>query len=292
MISGTLVSPWAIGIPEGCPAAERSRARADFRTFVPLKLRAVTTADNDPEGDLRPRPATPQVVGDCDRRWTCGAASILRDVNARVRPAVWLLISLALLIVAGLGLHALATLMPGQDLALVRDAAGDRTPLMTALAHGASWLGRSSVLVPAVLVIALAAILLRRPLDALALIVGIVGAIVIQNVDKALIGRPRPPVHRLEAVSGTSFPSGHATEATAFFLVLLAVTLSGPLPRWARSVTAGVTIVIVAAVALSRVYLGVHYPTDVVAGMLLGGSWGVLATIALRRPSGHSHLRS
>ncbi len=212
-------------------------------------------------------------------------------MNAARRPAV-LLIALALLLVAGLGLHALATLMSGEDLALVRGAAGDRTPLLTALAHGASWLGRSSVLVPAALVIALAAILLRRPLHALAVILGIVGAIVIQNVDKALVGRPRPPVHRLEAASGTSFPSGHATEAAAFFLVLLALTLARPLPRWARSVAAGATIVIVVAVALSRVYLGVHYPTDVAAGMLLGGSWGVLAAMALRRPSGDSHLRS
>jgi membrane-associated phospholipid phosphatase len=213
-------------------------------------------------------------------------------VNAPARPAVWLVISLALLIVAGLGLHALATLMPGLDLALVRGAAGDRTPLLTTVAHGASWLGRSAVLVPAALVIALVAIVLRRARNALALIVGIVGAIVIQNLDKALVGRPRPPVHRLEAVSGTSFPSGHATEASAFFLVLLAMTLSCPMPRWARSIAAGVTIVIVTAVALSRVYLGVHYPTDVAAGMLVGGSWGMLAATALRRPSGHSHLRS
>jgi undecaprenyl-diphosphatase len=212
-------------------------------------------------------------------------------VNALARPAFWLLISLALLILGGLGLHGLATLMPGEDLALVRGAAGDRTPFLTVLAHGASWLGRSAVLVPCAVVIALVAALLRRPWRGLAVIVGVLGAIIIQNVDKALVGRPRPPVHQLEAVSGTSFPSGHATEATAFFLVLAAVLMPGSAPRWVRPLVAGTAIVIIVAVALSRVYLGVHYPTDVVAGMLLGGSWGMLTATAVSA-SGHSHVRS
>ncbi len=212
-------------------------------------------------------------------------------MNALARPAVWLLISLAVLIAAGLGLHGLATLMPGEDLALVRGAIGDRTPFLTAGAHGASWLGRSAVLVPAGIVIAVVAALLRRPSRGLAPIVGVVGAIVIQNADKALVGRPRPPVHRLEAVSDTSFPSGHATEATAFFLVLAVVLMRGSDALSARLLVPGTAIVIVVAVALSRVYLGVHYPTDVAAGMLLGGGWGVLTATALGA-SGHSHVRS
>lgn len=204
---------------------------------------------------------------------------------------VWLLISLAMLIVAGIGLHGLTRLMSGEDLALVRGAAGDRTPFLTALAHGASWLGRSAVLVPAAVVIAVAAALLRRPSRGLAVLTGVLGAIVIQNAVKALVGRPRPPVHRLEAVSSTSFPSGHATEATAFFLVLAVVLVRGSHSLSARLLVPGAALVIIAAVALSRVYLGVHYPTDVVAGMLLGAGWGVLTATAFTA-SGHSHLPS
>ena len=212
-------------------------------------------------------------------------------MNALARPAVWLLISLAMLIVAGLGLYGLTTVMPGEDLALVRGVAGDRTQFLTALAHGASLLGRSAVLVPAAIVIALVAVLLRRPRAGLAPLAGILGAVVIQNADKALVGRPRPPVHRLEAVSSTSFPSGHATEATAFFLVVAFVLVRDSHARSVRLLVPVTAIVIIAAVALSRVYLGVHYPTDVVAGMLLGGGWGVLTVMAFSA-SGHSHVRS
>ena len=212
-------------------------------------------------------------------------------MKALARPIVWLLISLALLIVAGLGLYGLATLMSSEDLALVREAAGDRTPFLTVLAHGASWLGRSAVLVPAAVVIAVAAARLHRPLRWLAPLAGILGAIVIQNAVKAIVARPRPPVHRLESVSSTSFPSGHATEATAFFLVLAVVLVRGSHALSVRLLLPGAALVIIAAVALSRVYLGVHYPTDVVAGMLLGGAWGVLTARAFTA-SGHSHVPS
>jgi undecaprenyl-diphosphatase len=210
-------------------------------------------------------------------------------VNALARRAVWLLVSLAVVIVAGLGLRSVSTLFSGEDLTLVRGLAGDRTAWETALAHGASWLGRSSVLVPAAVVIAVAAAWRRRASRGVAVVVGMLGAIIIQNVDKGLIGRPRPPVHELERVSGTSFPSGHATEATAFFLVLAIVLMPGLARRWARLLAGGVTIAVIAAVALSRVYLGVHYPTDVVSGILLGGTWGAITAMVID-PSGDSHV--
>lgn len=219
-------------------------------------------------------------------RGGCARASILGGVNPVAHRAQWLPAWLIALAVAGLGLHLLAMLVPGEDLTLVRDLAGDRSPALTALAHGASWLGRSVVLVPAAIVIALGATALRRPLHGVAVLVAILGAIVLQNADKAIIARPRPPVHRLEHVSSTSFPSGHATESTAFFLVLAAVLYTGVASWWARRLVAATTLVIIAAVALSRVYLGVHYPTDVVAGMLLGGAWATI-TAATLIASGH-----
>jgi undecaprenyl-diphosphatase len=210
-------------------------------------------------------------------------------VNALARRVVWLLVSLAVVIVAGLGLRSVSTLVADEDLTLVRGLAGDRTAWETVLAHGASWLGRSSVLVPAAVVIAVAAAWRHRAPRGVAVVVGMLGAIVIQNVDKALIGRPRPPVHELERVSGTSFPSGHATEATAFFLVLAIVLVPGISRRWVRLLAGAATIAIIAAVALSRVYLGVHYPTDVVSGMLLGGTWGAITAMVIR-PSDDSHV--
>jgi undecaprenyl-diphosphatase len=214
-----------------------------------------------------------------------------RGVDPIARRVVWLTAGLIGVILAGLGLRLLAMLVPREDLALVRDLAGDRSSALTALAHGASWLGRSAVLVPAAIVIALGAAAVRRPLNGLAVLTAILGAIILQNADKAIVARPRPPVHRLEHVSSTSFPSGHATESTAFFLVLAAVLCAGVVPSWARRLVAATTLVVIAAVALSRVYLGVHYPTDVLAGMLLGAAWATITAVTLTTSS-HSHVRS
>jgi undecaprenyl-diphosphatase len=195
----------------------------------------------------------------------------------------WLLVSLPALVLAAVGLRGLSTLVRAEDLTAVRDLAGARTATLSTIAHGASWLGRSWVLIPCALVIALAAIALRRP-AAWMIVVGTVGAVILQNAAKALIERPRPPVHRLEQVSGTSFPSGHATEATAFFVLLAVWMLRSPRSGPVRAAVVVATIAVIGAVATSRVYLGAHYPTDVVAGIVLGASWAVLTVAAYGRP--------
>ncbi len=199
----------------------------------------------------------------------------------RFARALWLPIALVALVVVGLGLRGLSTLVAGGDLAVIRDLAGDRAAVWTACAHGFSWLGRSAVLIPLSAVIALLGAARGRPGRGLAVISGVLGAVLLQNLDKALIGRPRPPVHQLERVSGTSFPSGHATEATAFFVVVLVTSLASARSPWLRFAAVAGAIVVTGGVALSRVYLGVHYPTDVLAGMLLGGAWGASCALVL-----------
>jgi undecaprenyl-diphosphatase len=186
--------------------------------------------------------------------------------------------------VIGVGLRSLSTLMSGEDLALVRDLANERTGVLTALAHGASWLGRSYVLLPCAVAIAGCAIAFGQRVKGLVMIIGVVGAVIIENVDKLVIGRPRPPGPRLEHVSGTSFPSGHTTQATAFFLLLLVALLSGRRPRSLKLLAVLATALVIGGVAWSRVYLGVHYPSDTIAGILLGGAWSLVAAAILLRP--------
>jgi undecaprenyl-diphosphatase len=204
----------------------------------------------------------------------------MRSGDSRAR-GIWLVAALSSLIVIGVALRAVATLACSQDLALVKSLAGDRTSLLTALAHGVSVLGRSYVLVPCAAVIAVVAAARGRRLQGLVLLVGVVGAVIIQNVDKAIVGRPRPPVTRLEHVSSTSFPSGHATESTAFFVLILLAVSCGSGSRALKLAAMLATVVIVAGVGLSRVYLGVHYPTDVAAGILLGGAWSAACAAIL-----------
>lgn len=97
------------------------------------------------------------------------------------------------------------------------------------------------------------------------------GAWALQLGVKALVGRARPVVEDAVAhAPGSSFPSGHATQitATTVTLTLLFWPLLGPRARVVVPVVGGVLVLLT---GLDRVLLGVHFPSDVVAGMLLGG---------------------
>jgi undecaprenyl-diphosphatase len=193
-----------------------------------------------------------------------------------------LLAGLILLIVIGFGLGEISWHVTNTaDLGAVRDLAGERTAALTSVAHILSALGRSVVIAP--LAVVTAALLARsgRPIDAIFLVGSVVGALILFSVDKALVERPRPPLHHLEAASNWSFPSGHATTSTAFYLALALVLTSEH--RRARLVALTGAVLLVAAIAFSRVYLAVHYPADVAGGMLLGVVWCLFAYRVLRR---------
>jgi undecaprenyl-diphosphatase len=157
------------------------------------------------------------------------------------------------------------------DRRLVGDAVAIRTGPLTIVAHGASLLGRSWVLIALAVLVGLA-MLRPRGIRAWGPLLAVVGADGLQNAIKAIVNRPRPSVTHLEHVTSSSFPSGHATQSTAFLVALLALVWSARSGRGRIAATLG-SAMLVCAVGTSRVYLGVHYPTDVAAGLLLGGAW-------------------
>ena len=104
---------------------------------------------------------------------------------------------------------------------------------------------------------------------------------------KYLVRRPRPhPVESFAHFASYAFPSGHAAHAAAEVLVLWILLLPVVAGRGRRAVVSAVTVGVVAmlAVGWSRVALGAHYPTDVVAGWALGVAWATgTAWLATRR---------
>jgi undecaprenyl-diphosphatase len=109
-----------------------------------------------------------------------------------------------------------------------------------------------------------------------------VGAGLLCNVLKLLFERERPSeVFRLVSASSYSFPSGHSM-ASASSYGALAIVLGRSHRNW-RHVVVALAILIVLSVGVSRVYLRVHYVTDVLAGWLLGLSWLVVTKAALYR---------
>jgi undecaprenyl-diphosphatase len=98
---------------------------------------------------------------------------------------------------------------------------------------------------------------------------------------KPLYARPRPDVvAHLDFVDSSSFPSGHALAASIFFGTLALIASRIVLDDLHRAAIVGSASIMIVLVALSRVYLGVHYPSDVVGGVLVGTTWSLFVLLA------------
>lgn len=123
----------------------------------------------------------------------------------------------------------------------------------------------------------------RKYRHALVLAGAVLLAWISSDAGKALYHRPRPDLvpHGAFVYSG-SFPSGHSTLSAATYLTLAMLVASLETRRRTKALAYSLAAALVVAVGFSRVYLGVHWPSDVLAGWCLGATWALAAWIALR----------
>ncbi len=123
----------------------------------------------------------------------------------------------------------------------------------------------------------------NRPL-AVAGVVSVVAGSLLVSVLKQGYNRPRPDlVEHATLVSNPSFPSGHSTMAALVWLTLGVVIARTQARHRVRVFVVAISMTITLLVGVSRVYLGVHWPTDVLAGWTLGGAWAAFFwLVALR----------
>ena len=109
------------------------------------------------------------------------------------------------------------------------------------------------------------------------------GGWILNWILKQIFARTRPDiVPHLREVMSTSFPSGHALTSAAVYLTLGALLMRIAEGRLAKYYSIAIAMFVTFLVGTSRVFLGVHYPTDVVAGWLIGMSWALLCWVVER----------
>jgi len=166
------------------------------------------------------------------------------------------------------------------DVGPARWAARHATTASTDALRAFTFLGST---VAALALLAVVGLLEHRRLPSRAIPVFLVlvegGQLLLHNLVKVLVGRARPGYDQLVGASGLSFPSGHATNAAATFAALALLVGRRRSPN-ARAVLAGAAAGITALVASTRVLLGVHWVTDVLAGAALGWGWAAVCSIA------------
>lgn len=169
----------------------------------------------------------------------------------------------------------------GLDLVIRNQVHAYASPPVTSAMIFVSFLGGDGLTAAAILsVIAFLAFHWRRA--ALWMVVTILGAVVLDLTLKYAFHRPRPVPFFVPVPYTYSFPSGHSLFSFCFYGVLAGLLAGRMQSRLGRILVWTLAAVLVAAIGLSRIYLGVHYPSDVIAGYLAAALW-VSTLLALDR---------
>jgi undecaprenyl-diphosphatase len=168
-----------------------------------------------------------------------------------------------------------------------------RNPADPAIPIGPAWLRRAMVDITALggvtvlsIVTAIAAgylLAVRKLATAAFLIAATVGGGVAGTLLKWAFARPRPDVvEHLVQVHTTSFPSGHAMNSAVTYLTLGVLLARAEKDRPVRIYLLAVAISLTLVIGFTRVYLGVHWPSDVIAGWCVGAAWAVMCSFVAR----------
>jgi undecaprenyl-diphosphatase len=123
----------------------------------------------------------------------------------------------------------------------------------------------------------------KRKAQALVLAIFVPLAQLSSGLFKDIYERTRPPFAIYgDLPTSMSFPSGHSTVATATYLLLAVIVSSLETNRSMKALAFAVAALLSVVIGFSRVFLGVHWPSDVIAGWCLGAAWAILAAVALR----------
>jgi len=194
------------------------------------------------------------------------------------RLALWLGgASLAFLIFVRITRELMEGDVTALDRAILLAVAKARTPWLTVAAVDVTALGSITLVILFTAFTLLVLCVLRDRMGALQILAASSGAALLTMATKEMIERIRPAeAQQLIVVSGFSYPSGHSVATSALYLTITIIA-----GRYIRHAGARAAIFIAVAVVIlmigaSRVYLGVHYATDVVSGFLLGAAWALI----------------
>lgn len=144
-------------------------------------------------------------------------------------------------------------------------------------------LGSAPVLVIAVLAVAGFLALAKAHRLALFTLAASLGGLALSSALKYLVDRPRPELVPAEAYTFTSsFPSGHSLMSAVVYLTLAALVVRLMERKRLKSYALGVAVLLTLLVGASRVYLGVHWPSDVLAGWAAGAGWALACWLVAR----------
>ena len=168
------------------------------------------------------------------------------------------------------------------DVAALQWLGAHHTPFLTSIMTEVTPLGTGIVVMSIVGVTAAFLWHTEHKISAQLLLAATAGNIVLNNVLKLSFDRARPNVFEWQThAASSSFPSGHAMSATVVYGTVAYLLARLQKQAWSRAITLVTAIVMIALICTTRLYLGVHYPSDVVGGIVVGLAWAAFCMATL-----------
>ncbi len=168
------------------------------------------------------------------------------------------------------------------DVAVLEWMHQHHSPFLTRMAIELTYLGTGAVVF---MIVAVAALFLwhtEHKHSARLLLAAVAGNIILNGVLKLVYHRPRPQVFDWQTVAvSSSFPSGHAMSATVCYGTVAYLVIRLQKHHWSRVLTGAGAVLLILLICATRLYLGVHYPSDVIAGILVGLAWAAFCMATL-----------
>jgi undecaprenyl-diphosphatase len=160
------------------------------------------------------------------------------------------------------------------DVSIIQVIQGWENPVLTKIAELISRIGSSSVTIPLIIVVAIVLfVVLKHRKELILLIGGMLGSSLLNELLKRLYHRARPDIHRIVQEQGFSFPSGHSMAAFTLYAILIFILWRHIPKRGGRITLIVIGLSMILCIGLSRIYLGVHYPSDVLGGYWVSACW-------------------
>ncbi|WP_409342411.1 phosphatase PAP2 family protein [Paenibacillus sp. MBLB4367] len=162
----------------------------------------------------------------------------------------------------------------GFDSSIIERVQGLESETLTKFMKAVSYIGTTVPMVAlSLLIMIFLYAVLKHRMELVLFVVAVLGAKIWNDTLKNVFERERPTLHRLVEEVGYSFPSGHSMVAFAFYGILAFLLWRHLKTRTARTILLFFAVAMTLLIGISRIYLGVHYPSDVIGGYMASACW-------------------
>lgn len=191
------------------------------------------------------------------------------------RRSIWIFLAVSCVVIfTALAVNIHSTLINTFDQTLIGAIQGMESPGLTKLMLFITWIGSTKqVIVIAIITMLILYFILKHRMELWMLFITCAGSALLNIFLKTRFLRDRPTLHRLIEETGYSFPSGHSMAAFTLYCTIAFLVWKHMPNTASRVMTVLLSSFLIVAIGVSRIYLGVHFPSDVIGAYFISGCW-------------------